>query len=309
MFKRLSLSILVIILILSTGITAHGAEPALELRVSGGSVLLGENIEVEIVATNPVDLAGGEIILSYDNTLLDFNLKTINLTNGTYIDLQGYGYDLTDADGSVSIAFGLRKDKPLLNAEVSIATISFTASAIGNTEFSINESKLVKGDGSGGYVYETISLPVTSNSINIFKKGSISGTITLSDGSNPLGSIITLNPLIGEAQTAALDSDGAYSFAGLDDGTYTLSVSINGYLEGGGSATITTGSDEIVNIALIRVKEDVNRDGAIGLEDLVAVGNSFGLSVGDTEFNVDADVNDDNIIDLLDLTYITRKIQ
>ncbi len=314
MFKKLSLTILITMLILSTTIVGFAEGSDLQLRVASNSVLLGEDIEIEIIVTNVVDLAGAEIILNYDSSKMEFKSKTVNLDTNTYIDLQNHGSALGDSDGNTKLIFGLKKNSDLLSSsgslEISLGTITYTALEAGDAEFTINNvSKIVKYDGVGGYIYETINLPLSPTTINIYIKGSIAGIVTLDDSFDAQGSTVTLLKDAVEIQTTTVNAEGSYAFTGLDDGLYTVKISMKGYLDGEGTATVAGGSDETLDITLNRVVEDVDRNGSIGLEDLVEVGNLFKLNKGETGFKEDSDVNNDDTIDLLDLIYITRKIQ
>jgi hypothetical protein len=51
---------------------------------------------------------------------------------------------------------------------------------------------------------------------------------------------------------------------------------------------------------------DVNGDRCVDINDLVAVGLSFGLRTGDPDFDPDADINNDGEVDIFDLVMIGR---
>lgn len=311
MLKKLSLTILVAFLIASYTTVAFGEELELQLRTTSHSYVVGEDIEIDIILINALDIAGGEIILNYDKEKVEYNSKTINLDTDTYIDLQNHGSALGDSTYNTKLIFGLKKDSALLNnTEITLGTITYKALEEGEVHFNLdNESRLVKYDDANGYIYEAITLPDEGTVINIYTMGAISGTIALDDGFSPQGATVTLLIEGEEIQTITATEDGSYSFIGLEDGLYTVRVTLLGYQPNEAIVEIAQGSKESLDIALTRIKEDVNRDGVIDLEDLVEVGNLFKLSHGDSEFNSDADVNNDNVIDLLDLINITREIQ
>jgi len=304
--KFVSITITFLIFI---SLVVYAEAGTIDIQVNPNSVLIGNQVVVDISLNNIIDVAGGEIILNYDASKLNLSSKNINLTTGSYIDLQEYSNTLSDTSGSTKIVFGLKKDETLINGNISIGTITFTSSGLGDAIFSLDSnSKLVKSDVSDGYIYESVTLG-NSVTINIYRMGAITGTIALEDNISPEGAVVSLykdEVLIGSTNPSA---DGSYSFEGLEDGDYTLKVSLLGYEDGDASGTVASNSDTNIDITLIRIKEDVNRDGEIGIEDLVAIGNLFGLTSTDDSFDPDADVNDDNIIDLLDMIYITRAIQ
>lgn len=58
----------------------------------------------------------------------------------------------------------------------------------------------------------------------------------------------------------------------------------------------------------IRLTGDVNGDGSVGCPDLAIIRGAFGTVVGQPGFDPRADVNNDGVIDLRDLTYVSQRV-
>jgi hypothetical protein len=53
---------------------------------------------------------------------------------------------------------------------------------------------------------------------------------------------------------------------------------------------------------------DLNNDGKVDCSDLAIVKASFGLNLGNAEFDPRADVNGDGVINILDLSIVSRQL-
>lgn len=62
------------------------------------------------------------------------------------------------------------------------------------------------------------------------------------------------------------------------------------------------------NIILEFMKEDINKDGKVNIEDLSIVASKYNKVNGDIEFIERCDINKDGIIDLFDLVYVSKCI-
>lgn len=81
--------------------------------------------------------------------------------------------------------------------------------------------------------------------------GSISGTVTDSKSGEPLPAAqVTLVPSARTIQTAA---DGTFSFAGLDEGQYTVSVQKDGYQSNRKNVTVVSSevTEVVVSLTII----------------------------------------------------------
>jgi hypothetical protein len=57
-------------------------------------------------------------------------------------------------------------------------------------------------------------------------------------------------------------------------------------------------------VIVIRISGDMNRDGAVDVLDMAALGISFGSKPEDVRWNIAADMNRDGIIDIFDIVIV-----
>ncbi len=287
----------------------YAEENSLSIVVNNNECLVGEEVIVEIIA-NEFDMAGADIEISYDSKKLQLIEKNIFVENTINIqDYSGQNLDIKDSEGVTKILFGLNKDSSLLQGQHTLASIVFKATETGQASIGFNSSQLAREILVGekrDYIYTDPQLS-QSLTININKLGEISGVIEGSDNYSMEGAVITLKK-DGVQETATLENS-EYNFTALEDGIYSLEVSLSGYEIYAKEITVKNGADQVVNILLDRIIRDANRDGVIGLEDLVAVASKFGLTNEAVNWNSDLDINGDGTIDILDLVNITRFLQ
>lgn len=78
--------------------------------------------------------------------------------------------------------------------------------------------------------------------------GTIAGQVTDYDTGNPLiNAQVTLIP---GAKTTQTGTDGAFSFSGLDEGQYTVSVQKNGYQSNRKNVTVVSGETVSIVVTL-----------------------------------------------------------
>src|SRR5215831_14136930 len=81
--------------------------------------------------------------------------------------------------------------------------------------------------------------------------GDVTGTVTDPSGAAVAGATVTLkNNDTGQTQTATSSSTGAYRFALLNPGSYTVSVEAQGFKTSNRSVTVAVGQVSSLNIAL-----------------------------------------------------------
>lgn len=313
MKKMLMTCIIISMVFCNLTFTAYGEGSTLTLRVDQSHILLGNTVTVELVAENIENVAGTEIFLNYDPTRLKPLSKTIHYPQKDYLDLQELTPQFKDTQGTVGVVFGLKKDRELLQGEsVVIATVVFRSIGMGQGWIAVDpESRLVEEHITAQGMDYQYHNPHIGGAIliTIGKKGSISGTIALSDGKNPQGTAIVL--LEGETEIAYTTPgmDGAFSLFNIPDGVYSLRCHKPGYEIYEEKVTIIHEQDVTLEITLKRIKEDVDRNGAIELEDVVYMAQRYGLSMGQEGWSDDADLNGDGKIDLLDILFVGRKLE
>ena len=142
------------------------------------------------------------------------------------------------------------------------ATVTLSGTSTGTTTTDANGNYSFTGATNGNYVltpsktgysFTSVSTLVTINSADVNSQNfiatatpattySISGTITLNSVGQP-GVIVALT---GAATGAAItDASGNYSFAGLQNGSYTVTPAIGGYSFSPGNASVTVNNANV----------------------------------------------------------------
>lgn len=308
MVKKSYVLIILVLILISMNSAEALETSSLEIRVDKSQAYLNEDITVEIIGKNIRDLAGLDIILDYNSEVLEYISENINIPTNDYINIEDQSENFKDEAGQVRIMLGLKRDAQLITAdEVVLATIKFKPLREGISNIEINNlTQVVKGDNSGGYIYDTIDF--INNGVTIIKKASIGGSLILDDEKIIDEVKLELWKDNSPIKNVTIKSDEGYKLTGLDEGSYTIKVVLNGYKATEMNVDVKDGENKNIDITLERIYEDVNRDGKIDLGDLVAVGSQYKLKESDIGFNIDCDINRDRTIDLLDLIHITRKI-
>lgn len=303
--------ICIIFLLLALPAFAEGS--SLILNVTGEQHLLGEQITVEVVGKALTDIAGADIGIIFDSSKLELIEKMIPITDA--INIQNHHGDnigLKDETNKTKIIFGLNRGAVLLNADKILATLTFRTIDKGQADIGFSpESRLIKETNNAGildYLYIQPQLP-EELTISIIKRAKIWGKITGSDAYDMSGAEIKLFKHDVQQASIIIDSEGSYDFTGIEDGNYTMKVTLPGYEAFTQNIVVAGGVDMVCDMILQRIPADADRNGIIELEDLVFVARRFGLSIGDAGWNADADITKDGIVNMLDFVTITRRIQ
>jgi|GEM_PF-3175996 len=315
--KKWAVLVIMVIFLWVFTLPAYAQDHSLSISVSQDACLLGEEITVEVIGSDLDDIAGADIGLSYDHTKLELLDKAIQVNGSNIIDIQLYNENidrLQDQNGIGRIIFGLRKNAVLMNElQKTLAVFTFKAIDIGQAEIGlISGSQLIQETNNQGvidYSFSNPQLPLENLSVQIVKKAGVFGAISSSDGYTTAGTEVKLSKDGMEPITAAVDADGNYEFSNMEDGTYTLTVTLPGYETSTQEITVTEGQDEQRNVTLQRIIKDADRNGIVELEDLVFVASRFGLGEGELGWNSDADINQDGVIDMLDILFISRELE
>lgn len=292
--------------------TAYAEGSRLSIRVDKAYALLEENITVEIIAQDITHIVGADLRINYDPARLQLISKQILMDEGAFIDIQQLHTDLEDTQGTAKILFGLKKiPEPITSAETVLATLTFKAMDVGQAHVAfMPDSRLIQemsSEGTVDYRYISPQLPSNDTIISIMKNAKIDGTLSCSDAYDPTNATVKLFKDGEEKEKVTLDATGNYTFSNIPDGDYQIIVEKPGYTTFEQSFTIQDGQDIHLDILLIRIKEDADRDGSTDLNDVAFIAGKIGQQLTDT--NKDVDVNEDGAINMLDVVHITRQLE
>ena len=112
----------------------------------------------------------------------------------------------------------------------------------------------VSASGYGTTVTNAVLVPVdsvTTFNASLSSPGSVSGTITQSNGVTAIQGAV-VQALVGDASVASATSasNGSYTISGLNAGTYQIQATATGYVSAGQSASVTAGGNATANISL-----------------------------------------------------------
>ncbi len=112
----------------------------------------------------------------------------------------------------------------------------------------------VSASGYGTTVTNAVLVPVdsvTTFNASLSSPGSVSGTITQSNGVTAIQGAV-VQALVGDASVASATSasNGSYTISGLNAGTYQVQATATGYVSAGQSASVTAGGTATANISL-----------------------------------------------------------
>ncbi len=109
---------------------------------------------------------------------------------------------------------------------------------------------------SGNIIFVNITMEMIEEPVVL--KGSVSGTVINEDGEPIQGAKVSI---IGSNRFIITGEDGSYSFDELDEGSYVLNVTAQGYIESfSPEITIGEGEDTVHNLTLSRIIEEKESD-------------------------------------------------
>jgi hypothetical protein len=176
-----------------------------------------------------------------------------------------------------------------------VAQITFRALAVGTSPVHFN-SQLLSNTSA-----EAINVVIEDGAIEISDLTTVDGLVELQGRTDHSGVEVCAGDGGGQVTCAMTDATGAYELW-LPDGTYTVTVAYDRYLDGERSGVVViTGNP----VSLPKVKllgGDANDDCVVNILDLSFMGARYGESCGDPGYNAQADINNDCIVNILDLT-------
>lgn len=218
-------------LVAQANVTIFKVDARLKGNDGDGSTEDGSNFVVLMEEEIPVDLLGltggiTEELVDIDVPVGTYDLIRVYVKGIDVVLTDGRSFDLKVPSGEQS---GI---KIFIDPGITVATGLSTDLLL---DFDVSRSFIAKGNidtvaGITGFNFT----PVIKAS-NLSTAGTLSGTVTSSDGENslPLEAVqITVLDGQGEPVTsAATNAEGQYAILGLEAGPYKVSTSLNGYLD------------------------------------------------------------------------------
>ncbi len=300
--------IFILILFINLPIYAENASVELISSSDLDNLISGDTLDINIILRDTTDFVGCKLLITYDPNVLTIRDKNILIENTT-----NFSEYINSDDGQAVLAFSLNKDVETLSGDINLACISYDVLTKGESTLSIgNDSRIIYEDIEGNLSEDDITNFVLSYHIN--GTGSLSGTVNL-EGRDTVDNLM-INILDEDeiVYSTSTNPDGTFTINNIIEGNYTLKIDYEGYIEYIQNIQINNEGTNIVNIDLTKQCEetDLNTDGNTTIEDLVLVGSLYGLDSNCESWNEDtsrADFNNDNKINIIDLTYINRRIE
>jgi len=132
--------------------------------------------------------------------------------------------------------------------------------------------------------------------------GAVSGTISI-PGVTDLSGVEVVLTIDGRQVTVITDETGAFSFDGLRDGDFTISLASENYVQSCQDANVAEGS--AVSLGAIELLAgDINGDGSIDIADFTFMAARYRSSQDDADYDAKADLNKDGVINIQDLAIL-----
>jgi hypothetical protein len=256
---------------------------------------------VDVMVSDVTDLYGVELEITFDPNLVE----VVDADPGTAgIQIQPGGCPspdfvvLNSADnttGTISYAATSISPSPPCNGSGVIASITFHGLAEGTSSVHFNSWLLSDTD------LNTIPVSRTEDgTLNVINTGILEGIVDLQGRSDDSGAEVCAWQGGVEVECTFTDEAGYYSFS-LQEGTYDVTVEMARYLdaEKAGQVVIAGGTTTLCQVKLLG--GDANDDDVINILDLSFIGFRFGACVGDPLYDERADINNDGCINILDL--------
>jgi len=265
-----------------------GAEATSEIRVT---IVNGQ--------TDPVELRGVEVHLTFDPTIVQVVSVTpsAGLFDGT---LQIGQNQFDNAAGTIDFAVAQSDGTPVFNAtDAAIATITWRGLAAGETTVAVTGNTLMSDpEGYAIAVDSAVSGIVVVNEL----AGCIIGSVHLQGRYAHSGASILVTEPDGTPVAETLtDAAGNFELEGLPLGTYEVYARMYGYLDAVKASGVQVVAGECYDMGPVKL---LGGDVAPQPEpdDIIDIGDITYIAFRFRGADMTADVNDDGVVNILDLT-------
>lgn len=274
----------------------------------GGSFCQGKILRLNTVIADVANLYGAEVHMQYDTSRLEVVDEAGNpayeVVPGPFLD-PASGLIGLNAAGGGYIDYAISLKDPALPAFGGgvLATVYFRATGTGRADVTITQVKL---SGKPQPPQPPPAIPAQSRnaSFNLgacAQTGAMKGKVYLDGRAVHAGAAVTTDP----GGSAALTlPDGAFELPALAAGAYNVDVTHASYLRAGPRpfGISVGGTLNLGNVTLLG--GDINGDDKINITDGAILAKSFARTRGPPEFTINADINDDGVVDIYDLVMV-----
>jgi uncharacterized repeat protein (TIGR01451 family) len=262
---------------------------------------MSTNFTVDVMVANVTDLYGIELELTFDPTIVEV---VDDDTGTTGIQIQPGACPSPDfvvrneADnpsGTIRYATTSLSPSPPCDGSGVIASITFHGLAEGSSPVHFNSWLLSDTD------LNTIPVDSTADgTLNVLATGTLEGTVDVQGRADESGAEVCAWQVGAEPECTTTDAAGYYSFS-LPADTYDVFVEMARYLDAEKAAQVVVAGGTTTLCQVKVLGGDANDDDVINILDLSFIGFRFDRSIGDPGWDVRADINNDGTINILDL--------
>jgi len=275
----------------------------LYLVPASATVLEGDSMQVAVWAQLP-DLTGAEMYayqfqLNFETPLLEVTSASFD---DSFFDPQqkapGWQADYDNGSGWVRFAASLRTPSPgVHNGSGVLAYVTFHVkdAGYGNSDMTLTEVKLTD------IVSDRITPEGTEwDRIEVLDTATVSGPVDLQGRANDSGAVVSFTnagyPAFGASDTT--DVDGDYDVRVPKATGWDITIEMVRYLDASAVGQSLGGDSHTLSEAYL-LGGDANDDDIINILDLSAIGGKFGMTVNPA--TTAADINYDGVVNILDL--------
>jgi len=297
--------------IMATAQAAHYASAAeqtasLSVAPAAASILVSDTLTVDVVVSDVVDLYGAELTLAFDPAIIrvvDENAGTsgVQIAPGSCPEANFVAQNSADNEtGTIHYAVTSLAPAAPCSGTGLVASITFEGLAPGTTAISFTTWLLSDSN------IQPITTTVSNGTLLVdLRPGTVQGAISLQGRSDSSGVSVAIWDGDGwpasSLTSTVTGATGDFSLS-VPAGSYTLTVEMDGYLDALRSDVVVDPDGQIDLPQLALPCGDPNDDDLINIQDLTILGSHYRLSCGDAGWDGRADMINDCVINILDLT-------
>jgi hypothetical protein len=267
------------------------------------TLLVSDTITVNVVITGVIDLYGVELALAFDPeivTVVDDNpgAAGIQITAGGCPQASFVAQNAADnSSGVITYAAASLAPAEPCTGGGTVATITFQGVTQGTSPISFTTWLLSDLD------IQSITTTVVNGSIVVQQRpGIIQGALSLQGRGDHSGALIEVWAAGELPVTTTLTNLGGSYALSLSPDSYTVTVEMAGYLDAW-RIGVPVDSDDLVDLPQLTLPcGDPNDDDLVNILDLSLIGGRYRLACGDPGWDDRADMINDCVINILDLT-------